>query len=568
MGKKSVFSNYERLSDSERMAWEEERLLNNEEMEKEYLHILEEESADNSDIHVSDRIDIKKLVERVGNKIFLIAGVGAGKSTWVKEVLPQEGSVLFITSRRAKVDEDELDSDFVNRINENDILRKYLTVVTNAKITKALERWSEQEGSLEKFVKRYDYIVVDEVHSIATDSTFTDSSFGIKTFIEYAVELGKTVIAMTGTPEPVEKYFRTNNWSRIDLRKLCAYVKPFKIDTIAKNKVISLIKKELDEEKKVVYFVNNTDTIKDVFEELLKKRIIEENELAVVVAEDTYGKVEEKGLKKILGDYKNFFKFCQVTYKSIIEKKELPDACKVLLSTSKLREGIDIMTPNVTIICDNHILSNIIQFCGRVRVGGGYVYIVKDSSPHNIEHDELLYRYAEKNEIDSANAFLRGEVYTEDNMQKVSQRNHLIKHVERNPYIHFNYIQKEFQIDSLKFEEEMRQLENMKNWTDKLQDYCSEYRIVNTFMTAKQKEEMLIDICKNAVDKEIKIFGRENQQKFARIVCEIADVPTKVQKSKISKIFEKYGYILDSDAETKKENRDKTYWYIFKAPQK
>lgn len=567
MGKKSVFSNYERLSDSERMAWEEERLLNNEEMEKEYLHILEEESADNSDIHVSDRIDIKKLVERVGNKIFLIAGVGAGKSTWVKEVLPQEGSVLFITSRRAKVDEDELDSDFVNRINENDILRKYLTVVTNAKITKALERWSEQEGSLEKFVKRYDYIVVDEVHSIATDSTFTDSSFGIKTFIEYAVELGKTVIAMTGTPEPVEKYFHTNNWSRIDLRKLCTYVKPFKIDTIAKNKVINLVKKELDEEKKVVYFINNTDTIKDVYKKLLEKRIVEEDELAVVVAEDKHEKLEDD-LKEILGDSKNFFEFCQVTYKSIIEKKELPDTCKVLLSTSKLREGVDILTKDVTIICDNHILSNIIQFCGRVRVGGGYVYIVKDSSPHKIEHDELLYRYAEKNEIDSANTFLYEEVYVEGNLQRILERNHLIEHVERNPYIRFNYIQKKFQIDGLKFEEEIRLFDNIKNWQEKIKDYCNEYDIINPYMTLKQRRKMIINACKRAVKRGIKIFDKEKQKDFARIICEIQNVPVKVQKEKLNEVLKEFGYKVMSKKESAGANRNKTYWYIAEITEK
>ena len=153
MGKRPIFFNHEQLNDSERMVWEEERLLNSEEMEKEYLHVLGEESADNSKVHVSDRIDIKKLVKNCGNKIFLIAGVGAGKSTWVKEVLSKEGSVLFITSRRAKVDEDVLDSDFLNRINENDILRKYLTEVTNAKITKALERWSEKKGRKVKSVQ-------------------------------------------------------------------------------------------------------------------------------------------------------------------------------------------------------------------------------------------------------------------------------------------------------------------------------------------------------------------------------------------------------------------------------
>src|SRR5699024_9487421 len=61
-------------------------------------------------------------------------------------------------------------------------------------------------------------------------ATFADSSFGVKTFIEYVVSLGKTIICMTGKPEPVESYFYKNHWYKIDLRKICNYVKPYKID--------------------------------------------------------------------------------------------------------------------------------------------------------------------------------------------------------------------------------------------------------------------------------------------------------------------------------------------------
>ena len=567
MGKKHTFFDYGKLSESDMDVLENERQLNREEMDKEDLRILEEENADNSDVHISDRIDIQKLVEKEGNKIFLIAGVGAGKSTWVIKVLSEKGNVLFITSRRAKVDEDEMDSDFVNRINEDDILRKYLTLVTNAKISKALERWSENEGSLEKFVKRYDYIVVDEVHSIATDSTFADSSFGVKSFIEYAVESGKVVIAMTGTPEPVESYFRANNWSRIDLRKTCNYVKPFKIDMVRKNGVIRLIKKELSKGKKVVYFINHIPTIKSVYKDLLKKKVVKENELAAVVAEDRYEKLEDE-LKETLGNSKAFLEFSKMTYKNIIEKKELLDTCKVLLSTSKLREGIDILTKNVTIICDNHILSNIIQFCGRVRVGGGYVYIVKDSAPHDIAHDELLYRYADENEIAGANAFLHSNIYVENNTTKLFKRNHLIEHVERNPYIRFNYILKKFQIDSLKFEEEIRISENMEKWEKVLHEYCNEYGIINVYMTREKRVEILTNACRNAVAREVKIFGKEKQHMFAEIVCDIMNAPLTVQKSKVSNLLEQCGYMLDSKKETKQENRDKIYWYIFEAPKK
>ena len=96
--------------------FEETRRLNNEAMELEMKRIQEEET-NTSEKFLSDVFDIDEFVNRGGKKIFLIAGVGAGKSTWVKKVLANKGSVLFVTSRRAKVDEDEANSKFVNRLN-------------------------------------------------------------------------------------------------------------------------------------------------------------------------------------------------------------------------------------------------------------------------------------------------------------------------------------------------------------------------------------------------------------------------------------------------------------------
>lgn len=84
--------------------------------------------------YISDVLDIDKLIEEYGNKIMLIAGVGSGKSTWVKDVLTQKGNVLFITSRRAKVDEDIAHSCFTSFVREQDGQRENL--ITNATIDK------------------------------------------------------------------------------------------------------------------------------------------------------------------------------------------------------------------------------------------------------------------------------------------------------------------------------------------------------------------------------------------------------------------------------------------------
>lgn len=178
--------------------------------------------------YISDVLDIDKLIEEYGNKIMLIAGVGSGKSTWVKDVLTQKGNVLFITSRRAKVDEDIAHSCFTSFVREQDGQRENL--ITNAKLGYILiNAHADMQMTVDNFLNCYEYIVVDEIHSMASDSTFARSSFDVLTFIEYAAEQGHKVIVMTGTPEPVQSYFRNNGWHIEDYRKICNYLLPLPV---------------------------------------------------------------------------------------------------------------------------------------------------------------------------------------------------------------------------------------------------------------------------------------------------------------------------------------------------
>ena len=105
---------------------------------------------------------------------------------------------------------------------------------------------------------------------------------------------------------------------------------------------------------------------------------------------------------------------------------------------------------------------------------------------------------------------------------------------------------------------------NMDAWEDILHDYCNEYSIINPYMTDQEKIRMLLDVCNNMVENQIHIYENEKQKKFARIICEILNVEIKVQKSKINKYLEKYGYKIDSEKETAGVYRNKTYWFMIK----
>lgn len=317
--------------------------------------------------YISDVLDIDKLIEEYGNKIMLIAGVGSGKSTWVKDVLTQKGNVLFITSRRAKVDEDIAHSCFTSFVREQDGQRENL--ITNAKLGYILiNAHADMQMTVDNFLNCYEYIVVDEIHSMASDSTFARSSFDVLTFIEYAAEQGHKVIVMTGTPEPVQSYFQNNGWHIEDYRKICNYVKPEAIKYIYKEKRADVIKEALEENKKVIYFVNNTVTITETIREVLDKRIGEIEKIAVIVS-DEKRKDMDAALKEKFPGYNE--EINDQVYTSLIQNQVLPEECEILISTSRLKEGVDILNENACVICDNHILSNLIQFFGRVRVGGG-----------------------------------------------------------------------------------------------------------------------------------------------------------------------------------------------------
>lgn len=243
-------------------------------------------------------------------------------------------------------------------------------------------------------------------------------------------------------------------------------------------------------------------------------------------------------------------------------KQLLPDKCKILISTSTLREGIDIFNKNVTAICDNHILSNIIQFCGRTRLGDSVFYIVRDKPQHRVENSELLYSYACNNELDAANDFYLNNI---EEKRPVSQLTEFIQHVERNGYIRFNYIKKIFMIDYMRYKEELRIQSCLNTWEEELKEYCDEYNIFNFYMTSSQKKEWLMYGLNNLVSNEKKLFEEEQREALCKYLYIMLGLERMYkQPKKINLELEKYGYKIVSNKESGGEHRNKTFWCIKK----
>lgn len=332
--------------------------------------------------YVSDVFNIDKVVRQHGNKIMLIAGVGSGKSTWVKEVLSKKGTVLFVTSRKSKVEEDVNNSCF------SDIVKwcrdENQTLITNAKLAKIVEHISQDNvKELDDFLGLYDYIVVDEIHSIATDSSFAESCPGILSFIEYAARVGKIVITMTGTPTPVRNYFEKTNWYIVDYRNICNYVHPKKIVLTTKKGINKIIEKNW-EKRTIIYFANSTNSMISLCESIISKCGKRPEEIAMIVSKSKEKEFGDKLLKTKLAKsvINELDESSKSVYESIILNSYVPKGCNLLISTSTLREGVDIKNESVVMICENHIMSNLIQFFGRARCDDCDVYVIEDASQH------------------------------------------------------------------------------------------------------------------------------------------------------------------------------------------
>ncbi len=109
-------------------------------------------------------------IDKYGNKLCVVAGVGAGKNHWVINELTQKGNVLLITSRRAVTDETLADNDNAFEAYVKTALdAKQVVVFTNALLAKLI-RNSRSPQRLFTFKCRFDYVVIDLKHKSKMDS--------------------------------------------------------------------------------------------------------------------------------------------------------------------------------------------------------------------------------------------------------------------------------------------------------------------------------------------------------------------------------------------------------------
>lgn len=410
-------------------------------------------------------LDIDEEIKNYGNLLCYVAGPGGGKSSWVTEKLIKKGKVLYITSRIAKVLEDEKNSVFKNDINAT------YPVVTNSKLCSHIceittfDDIQENRKSIDKFIDRFDYIVIDEVHSLASDSTYQNSVFMVQKFIEYAgFEKGKTIIAMSATIEPIENYInccKNNNkkWKIRDFTDKCHFVLPKNVWIYEKKKRETLIDSCANKGTKFVYFCNTVKEIKDtIYTECLNAKVPEEN-IAVILSDEKQVEFNKK--------YPNSKKYNKDCWDYLLKNSSLPDNVKILLTTSKLKEGININNEDINVVfCESHYVPDIIQYMGRLRKKPFVFYVVSDSSYFCEEVSEIEYNFLKSGEmLNACNEYFKKMENKED---KEIFIDYILKKFN---YIAFNYFTNTFDLYLSKYSTLKAQSKSQKTWRSDLNNF-------------------------------------------------------------------------------------------------
>lgn len=460
--------------------------------------------------YLSEVLDASYFAESTNNKFCIISGVGSGKNYFINEELSKYGNIIYVSSRRAKVNELLLEEICKEKIDTNYIDTIFTT--TNHGIELLVKNKRFNTG-IKNIASYYNYIVIDEAHSILTDASFTNSSFHLFSFVNYfATNYPKIkIILMTGTPEPIENVILKNyNYEIIDKREECFNVIPQSIQIIPKATAINILK-GLPKEDRAIYYSNSAKKMingeKSLLNLLCKDGDFKTNEISLCMNNE-----KAKELNKIFTQL-DLEKESSELKEYLCHYNKLPEGKRVLLTTSTLKEGVNIKDDKVKIaFCESHLLSDIQQFAGRVRKGLKTLYIISDATQHNIAEDEInrarlkIHFQHKADFINLINAYLNNcikdtsspiyshlgykegyiDMYSlyEGDYSIASMGNtavsEFIEIIEKdNDYIRFNYLNGEFEYNKNKIVEQIRIHENLKEnkWLENLRQFADSQNI-------------------------------------------------------------------------------------------
>lgn len=554
--------------------------------------------------HLSEVLKAKDVLSINNNRICILAGVGAGKNFFVKNELRGHGNIFFVTSRRATANEMLLDEICKESVDWTKFDDEILTT-TNFGVEKLVKNQKFCTTGIKNLIEHYDIIVVDEFHSLNADATFSNASFHLYSFLNY---ISKNypyikIIVMTGTELPIKDILNRDKYHIIDKRKECINIVPKSIHVINRKEAIEIIH-QLPEKQKTVYYTNSASGIftKDknknsLYDSIYLKDTYNEKTVAFALSDSKANKImTKKGIKYFKKGSNDFIKNRHTLKdvkegdihivhlnrknewmkKYIVIHNKLPQWTKLLLTTSTLKEGINLRTNDIKIaFCESHVLSDIQQFAGRFRNGLDTLYVINDATQFVIDektkNNLFLYVFFYIKILDEINNFFNKEIKNPDSLiykegfgsfdnnfiylfdselyedwslytlyDSAKVFIDLIE--ERFEYIRYNHLENKFELFVSAYREQMRIYEYFKRgWENQVSSYCSNKGINYQNFTNSKVIDVIIIVNKLDEVKGIKLLNEQREDLIQFLKEQFGLSSDRPQPRTFNKLFKKYG---------------------------
>ena len=280
--------------------------------------------------------------------VLIVAGTGRGKSSMVEKLAQMyPGSKILELYPR----------EFLKSQQENNLQDSEVKEAENIDCLTYQRVQSMKSEEIKALNDIYDFLVLDEIHALITDSHFNRTTTSLLTRI--LREFKGIIVGMTATDCGIEQLI----W-RIAKRRCRTYRYEKNFDFIKGTiqlfpdtaTVAQVIRETVAKGEKVLVFGENIQTL-----EALQKELVLDANVLTVVSEHSpkYKKLCEKNADKI--------EEMKVTEK-------LPEEVQVLLSTTVLEMGVNLKDPLITCVVSFSVnLCSIEQMIGRKRREPGEV---------------------------------------------------------------------------------------------------------------------------------------------------------------------------------------------------
>ena len=288
-------------------------------------------------VYLADEFNIEKIESlEQGNNYLIGAECGAGKTTWVEEILiphciKNDKTILLLIHRKS------LRNQVLNS------LKNIACCLDNVEIM--LYQEVEQQLLINRFANNYDFIVCDEIHYLVTDASFNRNT---EVVFDMLNKKSRSInILLTGTPNPLA--FCKWDKKPVTLRKPNRYNHNVKnVYLCRESKFNYLLYKRLEQDEKLIMFVSNAKNGKEMVDKL---------------------KIDGYDAKFICSDTNSMKRYSSTDIKKQIEDAQNFD-CQIVVMTSVMNTGISIKDGKITTIFLHGInsVTDIFQSVARVRI--------------------------------------------------------------------------------------------------------------------------------------------------------------------------------------------------------